>query len=110
MPSLLALIELFREPIPDLPGVGVALLDVLRAGMDNDAARRPDAGKFRDQLAALPLTDLGVATTSVFAQQRASVDDATVNWASETQTAPPPYESLSMGRLTPADPSTASHQ
>ncbi len=90
VPSLLALIELFREPIPDLPGVGIGLLDVLRAGMDNDADRRPDAGKFRDQLAALSLADLGVATTSVFAQQRATVDDATVNWASETQAAPPP--------------------
>ena len=85
MPSVLALIELFNEPIPDLPGVGDAMLDVLRAGMDNDPARRPVAGEFRDRLAELPVTALGVATTSVFAPRPRSSSEETVSWASETQ-------------------------
>ena len=47
--------ELFAEPIPDLPGVPSALLDVLRAGMANDPAGRPTAEQLRDMLAAVPL-------------------------------------------------------
>jgi len=86
MPSLRALIEMFDQPIPDLPGVGVALLDVLRTGMDNEPRRRPVAGRLRDELAALAPDALGTTTTSVFAQRR-GVDEATVGWASETQTA-----------------------
>ena len=53
MPSLFALIELFNEPIPDLPGVGLPLLDVLRAGMDNEPAERPSASRLRDELQRL---------------------------------------------------------
>jgi serine/threonine protein kinase len=54
-PSLITLMELFAEPIPDLPGVPSALLDVVRAGMANDPAARPTAGQLRDMLAAVPL-------------------------------------------------------
>jgi eukaryotic-like serine/threonine-protein kinase len=86
MPSILALVELFKEPIPDLPGVGRDLLDVLREGMDNNPDARPNAGEFRDRLADLPIMALGVATTSVFAPPpRASDDGETISWASETQ-------------------------
>ena len=84
MPSLLALIELFDQPIPDLPGVGTPLIDVLREGMDNDPAKRPYASRLRDKLVKLTIDDLGVATTSVFAPTQ-RLADATVNWASETQ-------------------------
>jgi serine/threonine protein kinase len=86
MPSLLSLIELFDEPIPDLPGVGPLLLDVLRTGMDNDPVRRPTACRFRDELARLPLDALGVATTSVFAPSPRA-NGETISWASETQAA-----------------------
>lgn len=55
-PSLAALLEMFAEPIPDLPGVPVALTDVLRAGMANDPAARPAAADLRDLLAAVPLS------------------------------------------------------
>jgi serine/threonine protein kinase len=86
MPSIMALVELFKEPIPDLPGVGRELLDILRSGMDNNPDARPNAASFRDTLADLPITALGVATTSVFAPSpRANVDGETVSWASETQ-------------------------
>jgi tRNA A-37 threonylcarbamoyl transferase component Bud32 len=54
-PSLLELLELFDEPIPDLPGVPEELLDVLRSGMVNDAAARPTAEQLRDRLTALAI-------------------------------------------------------
>lgn len=54
-PSLITLMELFNEPIPDLPGIPKALLDVLRQGMANDPRERPTAERLRDMLAALPL-------------------------------------------------------
>ncbi|HEY3008603.1 MAG TPA: protein kinase [Micromonosporaceae bacterium] len=58
-PSLVTLMELFRQPIPDLAGVPRPLLDVLRAGMANDPAARPTAEQLRDLLAALTLAPVG---------------------------------------------------
>ncbi len=83
MPSLFALVELFNEPIPDIPGIGRPLLDALRAAMDNEPARRPSAARFRDDLAHLAIDSLGVATNSVFAP-RGAADDETISWTSET--------------------------
>ncbi|HLU43658.1 MAG TPA: serine/threonine-protein kinase [Natronosporangium sp.] len=54
-PSLLSLLELFDEPIPDVPGVPTELVDVLRMGMANDPLARPTAGRLRDLLRELPL-------------------------------------------------------
>lgn len=54
-PSLITLMELFNEPIPDLPGIPPELIEVLRFGMANDPQARPSAEQFRDLLAALPL-------------------------------------------------------
>lgn len=54
-PSLVMLLELFNEPIPDLPGVPPALTEVLRWGMANDPAARPSAEQLRDLLVAVPL-------------------------------------------------------
>jgi serine/threonine protein kinase len=87
MPSVRTLIELFDQPIPDLPGVGLPILDVLRAGMRNVPSERPTAGWVRDTLAAIPVADLGIATTSVFAVSQRAVDDdsPTVNWSSPTE-------------------------
>lgn len=71
-PGLLTLMELFAEPIPELPGVPTSLLDLLRHGMANDPADRPTAAQLRDLLAAVSLDspDTGVppispATTAV---------------------------------------------
>jgi serine/threonine protein kinase len=61
-PSLITLMELFSQPIPELPGIPTALIDVLRAGMANDPAARPYAEQLRDMLAAVPLTVGGPAT------------------------------------------------
>jgi serine/threonine protein kinase len=82
MPSLFALVELFNEPIPDIPGVGQPLMDLLKVAMDNEPGRRPTAGRFRDDLNALAVDALGVATTSVFAP--GPRDERTVAWGAET--------------------------
>jgi serine/threonine protein kinase len=54
-PSLLSLMDLFAEPIPDLPGVPPALMSVLRLGMANEIEERPTAERLRDLLVAVPL-------------------------------------------------------
>jgi len=54
-PGLLTLMELFAEPIPELPGVPTRFLDLLRYGMANDPSDRPTAEQLRDLLAAVPL-------------------------------------------------------
>ena len=54
-PSLVTLLDLFGEPVPDLPGVPPELVDVLRAGMGNDPLTRPTAAELRDRLAALAI-------------------------------------------------------
>jgi serine/threonine protein kinase len=54
-PSLITLMDLFTQPVPDLPGVPQGLLDVLRRGMVNDPGARPSAEELRDLLAAVPI-------------------------------------------------------
>ena len=58
-PSLVTLMEMFTERIPDLPGVPPAYLELLRAGMANDPAARPSAEELRDHLADLPMEGFG---------------------------------------------------
>ncbi|MEV4536853.1 serine/threonine-protein kinase [Asanoa sp. NPDC049518] len=60
-PSLLTLMEMFAEQIPDLPGVPPAYLDLLRRGMANDPAARPSAEELRDLLAGLSMDSFGPA-------------------------------------------------
>lgn len=52
-PTRLEILDLFEQPVPDLPGVPGDLLEVIRAGMANDPRARPSAGATRDALAAL---------------------------------------------------------
>jgi serine/threonine protein kinase len=54
-PSIATMLDLYDQPIAELPGVPVPLLDLLRAGMANDPRARPGARQVRDRLAALPL-------------------------------------------------------
>jgi serine/threonine protein kinase len=54
-PSLITLMDLFHQPIPDLPGVPRALTEVLRYGMANEPAARPTAEQMRDMLSTLYL-------------------------------------------------------
>jgi serine/threonine protein kinase len=67
-PSLVTLLELFAEPVPDLPGVPRPLMDVLRLGMSNDPEARPTAERLRDMLAAVPLTPASAPNPSGRAQ------------------------------------------
>jgi serine/threonine protein kinase len=54
-PSLITLMDLFTEPIPDLPNVPGGFLDLLRRGMANEAEHRPSAEEMRDLLAGVHL-------------------------------------------------------
>ncbi|BCB85691.1 serine/threonine-protein kinase [Phytohabitans suffuscus] len=56
-PSLITLMELFNQPIPDLPGVPGALMEVLRHGMVNEPESRPSAEQLRDMLTGVSLTE-----------------------------------------------------
>lgn len=58
-PSIATIIALHDDPVEDVPGVPPQLVAVLRASLDGDPARRPDAAGLRDALAAL---DLGPTT------------------------------------------------
>jgi hypothetical protein len=60
-PSLVTLMEMFTERIPDLPGVPPAYLELLRQGMANDPAARPSAEELRDRLAGLSMVSFGPA-------------------------------------------------
>ena len=42
--------DMFAEPIPDLPGVPAELTALLRWGMANDPRARPTAAELRDEL------------------------------------------------------------
>jgi serine/threonine protein kinase len=80
-PSIATLLELFDDPIADVPGAPGPFIDLLRAGMDNDPTSRPDATQLRDLLAALPLerspdTPVAKASARVPRRRRASGDAA----------------------------------
>ncbi|GAA0973627.1 hypothetical protein GCM10009555_028680 [Acrocarpospora macrocephala] len=52
--NIAVIMALHRQPIPDIAGVPVALVDVLREAMASDPARRtPTAARFRDALTLL---------------------------------------------------------
>jgi serine/threonine protein kinase len=54
-PGILALIELFAEPIPAITGCPESLVAILRLGMANDAAKRPTARAIEELLATSSL-------------------------------------------------------
>jgi len=58
-PSLITLMDLFHQPIPDLPGVPRVLTEVLRYGMANDPRARPTAEQLREMLTGLQLSTNG---------------------------------------------------
>nr|AHE14519.1 putative serine/threonine protein kinase [uncultured bacterium] len=54
-PSLITLMDMFDEPIPDLPGVPSTLTEILRYGMDNEPRARPTAEQLRELLTGLQI-------------------------------------------------------
>jgi serine/threonine protein kinase len=60
-PSLITLMDLFNQPIPDLPGVPRTLTEVLRWGMANDPRARPTAEQLRELLTGIQLAPNGSA-------------------------------------------------
>jgi serine/threonine protein kinase len=75
-PSLLTLMELFTQPIPDLPGVPVPLLELLRHGMSNEPGDRPSAEQLRDLLASVPLVTPRARTTIPLSGRTAAIGTA----------------------------------
>jgi hypothetical protein len=64
-PSLATMIRLHEEPLPDLPGVPMAITNVLRQGLAADPAHRyGSAAEFRDALRAASPDDVTVITPS----------------------------------------------
>jgi len=51
-PSLVEMLALHQQPVPDLPGVPPRIMNALRAGLAEDPAQRPTAEWLRDELAA----------------------------------------------------------
>ncbi|HEX5540168.1 MAG TPA: serine/threonine-protein kinase [Micromonospora sp.] len=88
-PGLITLMELFDEPIPDLPGIPSVLVDVLRYGMANDPEARPSAAQLRDLLAAVPLGPPPHAPTMPGAAGAAVVPGA-AGYLSPSYGTPPP--------------------
>lgn len=55
-PSIATIMQLHRQPVPDIMGVPRSMIDILRAGLASDPARRlPSAVSLRDALAAARL-------------------------------------------------------
>ncbi len=49
-PTLLSLVDMFAEPVPEIPNVPADLIMLLRRGMANDPKVRPSAAFLRDEL------------------------------------------------------------
>ncbi len=49
-PTLLSLVDMFAEPVPEIPNVPADLIVLLRRGMANDPKVRPSAAELRDEL------------------------------------------------------------
>jgi len=80
-PSLITLMQLFDEPVPDLPHAPAALVALLRWGMSNDPDTRPTAAQLRDRLAALRMDGTDPVPPVPVHQVEASTED----WSMVTQ-------------------------
>jgi serine/threonine protein kinase len=52
-PTIVSLVDMFAEPVPDLPGAPSDFTVLLRRGMANDPSARPSAAELRDELAGI---------------------------------------------------------
>jgi serine/threonine protein kinase len=100
-PSLLTLMELFTQPVPDIPGVPPALMETLRAGMANEPADRPSAAQLRDLLTAVRL-DLWSGASAV-----SPVSPATPYYPWPSRTPPSPISAPPTTAASSAGPSSA---
>jgi serine/threonine protein kinase len=49
-PTLASLVDMFAQPVPDLPDASAELTAILRRGMSNSPVERPSAAELRDEL------------------------------------------------------------
>lgn len=103
-PSLITLMELFNQPIPDLPGVPRGLMEVLRHGMANEPESRPSAEQLRDMLSGVSMTEppRGVYVSRSYAPPVAPASPAIP--ASPIPASPIPAEPASPGPAYPVSP------
>jgi len=88
-PSLIALLDIFDQPVPSIDGVPEALVATLRLGLANDQDARPSAIRLRDMLLDLKLD----GTDPVPASPRSiGADDTTDAWSQATQAQPYDYD------------------
>ncbi|WP_203988660.1 serine/threonine-protein kinase [Virgisporangium aurantiacum] len=100
-PSLASLVDMFADPIPDLPHVPRDLMGLVLRGMSNVDAARPRAAELRDLLLAMELGAVSphaIPTGMLRHQSAPGADDAD---SGETQVVNPG------GPLAPAAPPTA---
>jgi hypothetical protein len=92
-PGIVSLVDMFGEPIPDVPGVPPELMTVLRAGMTNDERLRPTAVQLRDTLFQLDL-DPGAASMPPLSRLPAF---GPPSWSPSESASPAPAGSLGQG-------------
>jgi serine/threonine protein kinase len=120
-PSLVSLVDMFAQQIPDLPGVPPDMMRLLRAGMANEEGARPTAPQLRDALQGLRLDPVPAAlipplgsppVEPVYLHDRPAAHEATVP---HDETVPhgtpppgtPPPGSSPSGSLLPGPPGPA---
>jgi serine/threonine protein kinase len=100
-PTLASLVDMFAQPVPDLPDVEPALTAILRRGMSNEPGARPSAAELRDDLDGVhrdpdptmvlrpvaPPSPVSSAPTWSFTPRPPSDDETTQADDSTTQTA-----------------------
>jgi hypothetical protein len=101
-PSLASLVDMFADPIPDLPHVPRDLMALVVRGMSNVDAARPRAAELRDQLLAMELGAVSPHSipTGMLRHQHGPGADGDAD-SGETQVVNPG------GPLAPAAPPTA---
>jgi serine/threonine protein kinase len=81
-PTMSSLVDMFAEPVPDLPGVPAHLIALLRRGMSNDPDYRPTAAAMRDELEGFQRDP-----DPTMVMRAIPPDTATVDWRPSAQRA-----------------------
>jgi tRNA A-37 threonylcarbamoyl transferase component Bud32 len=69
-PSLVSLVDMFEDPVPDLPHVPRELMGLILHGMSNVEGQRPSAAEVRDALFAM---ELGVVAPSALGPEASQI-------------------------------------
>jgi serine/threonine protein kinase len=89
-PSMSSLVDMFAEPVPDLPDVPAQLIALLRRGMSNDPDYRPTAAAVRDELEGFQRDP-----DPTMVMRAIPPDTATVDWRPSAQRPHPQDDAMS---------------